>query len=156
SPDGSTIANAAIVPAGTTGQINVFALQNTHFVLDINGYFTTPTATTTLAFYPVTPCRVLDTRAANGTFGGPAINGGASRSFPFQQSPCGLPESAKAYSMNVTVVPRGFLGFVTAYPQGAMLPNASTLNALDGSTLANHAIVPAGTPNGGVSFFANN
>jgi uncharacterized repeat protein (TIGR01451 family) len=154
SPDGSTLANAAIVPAGTGGSISVFALQDTDVVIDINGYFVTAGAGT-LQFFPLTPCRVLDTRSANGTFGGPAIAGQTSRSFPIRSSACSVPATATAYSFNVTVSPHGFLGFVTAWPTGQTQPNASTLNSLDGTILANAAIVPAGT-NGAVSFYANN
>jgi hypothetical protein len=154
-PDGSVLANAAIVPAGSGGSIDVFALQNADFVLDINGYFTTPGANT-LAFYPISPCRVIDTRNASGPFGGPAITGNTFRNFPIQSSPCGIPASAQSYSLNVTVVPQGPLGFLTAWPTGQTRPNASTLNSLDGSVLANAAIVPAGTPVGSVSFFASN
>jgi hypothetical protein len=36
---GEVIANAAIVPAGTSGSISVFASQGTHLLGDINGYF---------------------------------------------------------------------------------------------------------------------
>jgi hypothetical protein len=155
SPDGSVLANAAIVPAGTSGSINVSPSNDTDLVIDINGYFIPP-ATGTLQFYPLPPCRVLDTRDPNGTFGGPAITGGTSRAFPIQSSPCGVPSTAQAYSLNVTVVPHGFLGFLTAYPTGKPVPLASTLNSLDGTVLANAAIVPAGTPNGSLSFYASN
>jgi hypothetical protein len=37
--DGAVVANAAIVPAGTNGAISVFVTNNTHVILDINGYF---------------------------------------------------------------------------------------------------------------------
>jgi len=33
------VANAAIVPAGTDGAISVFVTNQTHVILDINGYF---------------------------------------------------------------------------------------------------------------------
>jgi hypothetical protein len=33
------VANAAIVPAGTIGSVDVFASQNTHLIIDINGYY---------------------------------------------------------------------------------------------------------------------
>jgi hypothetical protein len=154
SHDGSILANAAIVPAGTSGAINVYALHDTDLVIDINGYFVPP-ASGTLQFYPMAPCRVLDTRNSNGTFGGPAITGGTSRSFPIRASACGIPSNATAYAFNVTVVPRGFLGYLTAWPTGQPQPGASTLNSLDGTVLANAAIVPAGT-GGAVSFYAMN
>ena len=37
--DGAVVANAAIVPAGTNGAINVYVTNSTHVILDINGYF---------------------------------------------------------------------------------------------------------------------
>ena len=37
---------------------------------------------TRLAFYPVTPCRMVDTRGATGTFGGPMMTAGSTRVFP--------------------------------------------------------------------------
>ncbi len=154
SPDASVLANAAIVPAGTGGAINAFVTNDTDLVVDVNGYFAPP-ATGTLQFYSLTPCRILDTRNANGTFGGPAIAGGTSRSFPVRSSACGVPATAAAYSLNLTVVPQGLLGYVTSWPTGQPQPLVSTLNSLDGTVLANAAIVPAGT-NGEVSFFAAN
>jgi hypothetical protein len=39
SVDGSVVANAAIVPAGTNGSVSVFADGTTDVILDINGYF---------------------------------------------------------------------------------------------------------------------
>ena len=53
-------ANAAIVPAGARGAVSVFVSNTTNVVLDIDGYFAP--ASQTLAFYPLTPCRVADTR----------------------------------------------------------------------------------------------
>ena len=51
---------------------------------------------TALQFVPVTPCRVVDTRGANGTFGGPPIAGNSSRAFPLTEgdNQCGIPASA--------------------------------------------------------------
>ena len=152
--DGSIIANAAIVPAGAAGAINAFATNDTDLIVDINGYFIPPTAST-LQFYPLPPCRVLDTRNPTGPFGGPSITGSTSRSFPIPASSCGTPANAAAYAFNVTVVPHGALSYLTAWPTGQMQPLVSTLNSLNGTILANAAIVPAGT-SGAASFFASN
>src|SRR5579864_2439122 len=65
--------NAAIVPAGTAGAISVFATDSADVVLDINGYFVGAGNTSGLAFYPLKPCRIADTRNAAGAFGGPAL-----------------------------------------------------------------------------------
>ena len=37
--DGTVVANATIVPAGTDGAIGVFVTNKTDVILDINGYF---------------------------------------------------------------------------------------------------------------------
>ena len=112
----------------------------------------TPTG---LTFVPVTPCRVADTRNPAGAFGGPALVGNATREFDIPNSACNIPATAQAYSVNATVVPRGTLGFLTAFPCGQPLPLASTLNAIDGRVKAAAALVPAGT-NGGLCFFSTN
>ncbi|HXJ80498.1 MAG TPA: hypothetical protein VMS64_17690 [Candidatus Methylomirabilis sp.] len=154
SPDGSVVANAAIVPAGASGSIDAFATDDTELLIDINGFFAPP-AGASLQFYALPPCRVLDTRMPAGTFGGPAISGGTSRSFPISSSGCGVPSSASAYSLNVTAVPRTGLGYLTAWPAGQPMPLVSTLNSYDGTVRANAAIVPAGT-GGAVTFYASN
>jgi N-acetylneuraminic acid mutarotase len=151
--DGSTIANAAIVPAGDAGAIEAFVTNDTDLIVDINGYFVPP-ASDSLQFYPLPPCRVLDTRNADGVFGGPSIAGGTSRSFPIPSSSCGAPDNAAAYAFNVTVVPQGALAYLTAWPTGQAQPVVSTLNSFDGTILANAAIVPAGT-GGAASFYAS-
>lgn len=153
--DAQVTANAAIVPAGTGGAVSVFVTNQTHLILDINGYFDDPGAPNALAYYPVTPCRIADTREPAGTFGGPSIPTGGTRTLPVRQSGCGLPASASAYAFNVTVVPPGALGYITTWPAGQAQPLASTTNSYDGQVTANLAIVPAGT-DGSVSFFASN
>lgn len=154
--DGRTKANAAIVPAGNDagGSLNVFVTDATQFILDIDGYFVQP-GPNALEFYNITPCRVADTRNANGPLGGPFISANASRSFPVATA-CNIPSGALAYSLNFTAVPHGPLGFVTAWPEGKAQPNASVLNATTGAITANAALISAGTPNGGVSVFASN
>ena len=70
--DGRIKANAAIVPAGhRSGSVSVYVTDTTNVVLDIDGYFRSPVGPSTLQFYPLTPCRVLDTRKPNGRLGGP-------------------------------------------------------------------------------------
>ncbi len=97
-------------------------------------------------FATLTPCRVVDTRNPNGPFGGPPITGHSFRSFPLAQSgnPCGIPATAVAYSLNVTVVPGPSLGYLTIWPAGEGQPVVSTMNSPDGRVKANAAIIPAG------------
>jgi len=107
---------------------------------------------TPLQFVTVTPCRIADTRLKDGPFGGPPINGGDYRDYVIAQSACGIPSNAAAYSLNITVVPHGYLGFLTAWPSGLTRPNISTLNSFDGRVKADAAIVAAGV-NGAVSIY---
>ena len=134
SPDGRVKANAAIVPAGTPNQsISVFVTDNTDVILDIDGYFV-PANNTTLAFFPLTPCRVADTRWPTGTFGAPSLVSGRERIFPLLSSSCQIPNSAQGYSLNFTVVPRPTLGFLTVWPTGQAQPKVSTLNDTTGGS----------------------
>ncbi len=146
--DGRFKANAAIVPAGTQGAVSVFASDTTNVVLDIDGYFE-PVSGSTLAFYPLTPCRVADTRWATGDLGGPYLKKNQERDFPvLDASACNIPDTALAYSLNFTVVPRSDQVWVfTAWPYrpGQSQPGTSTLNAPTGTVVANAAILPAGT-----------
>ncbi len=113
-------------------------------------------AQTPLQFVPVTPCRVADTRLPDGPFGGPALQGGTARNFAIPQSTCNIPATAAAYSLNVTVVPHGILGYLTIWPTGQTQPQISTMNSLDGRIKANAATVSAGTPNESVSVYVTN
>jgi hypothetical protein len=80
---------------------------------------------------------------------------GATRSFAIPASPCSIPATAAAYSMNVTVVPDSVLYYLTAWPTGVSQPLVSTLNSFDGTVVANAAIVPAGT-SGAISIYVTN
>jgi hypothetical protein len=77
------------------------------------------------------------------------------RSFPIPASGCGIPANAAAYSVNVTVVPDGPLSYLSMWPFGVAQPYVSTLNSVDGSVVANAAIVPAGA-GGGVDVYVTN
>ncbi len=154
--DGRVKANAAIIPAGTAGAISVFANAKTptYVIIDINGYFAPATASS-LQFFPLTACRVVDTRNPTGPLGGPYLPALTARSFPVQSGNCQIPAAAQAYSFNVTAIPAGTLGFLTTWPTGQAQPVVSTLNDVKGTVTANAAIVPAGS-GGSVSVYVTN
>jgi hypothetical protein len=99
-----------------------------------------------LAYTPVTPCRIVDTRLAGGAIppggirsynvrGAVASQGGNPSGCP---SPKGEPYTAH---INVTVVPLGN-GNIVAYPFGSPAPNASLVNyRSDAQNVANSATV---------------
>jgi hypothetical protein len=157
SPAGAVVANAALVPAGTNGDISIYASDSTNVLFDVNGYFAAP-ATGGLDYYAMMPCRVADTRSFagfTGQFGPPSMAGQTSRSFPVQSSACNVPIVAAAYSLNVTVAPLvTALGYLTTWPTGQTMPLASTLNSPPGTVVANAAVVPAGT-GGAISIYVS-
>jgi trimeric autotransporter adhesin len=130
----------------------------------------TQTSTGALTFVAITPCRLVDTRGVpagfNGLtpFSGPSLAPSSTVTFPVQSAaeatadttptPCGtIPSTAQAYSFNITAIPKtsGGIAFVTVWPSGAAQPAVSTINDGQGVILANAAVVPAGTPDGGVN-----
>ncbi|MBL8232600.1 MAG: hypothetical protein JNL98_29145 [Bryobacterales bacterium] len=140
--NGRVVANSTVVGAGANSTVSLFVTDATDVIIDVNGYFT---AEAGLAFYPITPCRATELAR---------VNAQATRSFNVR-TPCGVPPGAQAYSINVTAVPPGPLGFLTVWPSGQARPAVSTLNSWDGQVVPNAAIVPAGT-SGEVSVFASN
>ena len=150
SPDGRIKANAAIVPAGVNGAVSVYVTDTTNVIIDIDAYFA-PAASNTYQFYPLTPCRILDTRS--GQDGG-MLHAGVERDYSIPGN-CAVPSNATAYSFNVTVLPSaGGLDYLTVWPKGEPQPAVSTLNDNTGTIVANAAIVPAGSENA-TAFYAH-
>lgn len=110
-----------------------------------------------LSFVAISPCRAVDTRLSSmGDFGAPSLLAGVKRDFAIWSSPnCqGIPSTAKAYALNITVVPsEEQLSYLTAWPTGTDQPLVSTLNSPKGTVLANGATISAGQ-NGAVSVYA--
>lgn len=91
------------------------------------------------SFFAITPCRAVDTRGSS------PLTTGQQRNFAIR-GVCGVPATASAVSINVTVVSPTAASFLTLWPTGSARPNVSTINfsATDAS-LANGAIVGLGT-----------
>jgi hypothetical protein len=94
-------------------------------------------------FYSVTPCRLIDTRGADGPLGGPALAANTNRDF-IVVGQCDIPPTAKALSVNLTATAQTAQGHLRLYPGGTTPPNASSLNYVAGQTRANNAIVMLG------------
>lgn len=92
----------------------------------------------------LTPCRIVDTRNAPATNGGPAL-GTARRDFQVRGL-CGVPLTAKAVSINVTVTNANATSWLTIWPSGQPIPVVSTINFDPTTTaLANGAIIGLST-----------
>jgi hypothetical protein len=150
SPDGRTKANAAIVPAGNHGDVSVYVTHDATVTLDINGYFVSP-ANSTLAFYPVEPCRMVDTR---NSLGGTKLVAGVEQDFRISGAPaCSIPSTAVAYSLNVTAMPSAASDSVEIWEAGQPRTNLSTLKPYGTQMTVNAAIVKAG-PQGMIAAYA--
>ena len=86
------MANAAVVKAGSAGDLNVYVTHRTHLIIDINGYFTSDSDVEGLSFYTVDPCRVVETRFGSaGPLGPPSLAANSMRAFPLLDGSCGIP-----------------------------------------------------------------
>jgi len=131
-------------PAGTGPSLTVAPSATTSYWVRVSnacGTVNSSTATVTVTapppatatrFFTVTPCRAADTRN-----GGPVPGEVA-----FQiTGRCGIPSTAKAVSLNVTVVSPPANGFMTVYPTGTPRPGTSTISYAANKTRANNAIL---------------
>ena len=115
------------------------------YTLSVTGTLGVPNNT---SFFTLPPCRVLDTRDPAGTWGGPALAAGATRVFPIWGQ-CGIPNTAKSISVNLTVTQPTAPGHLILFPGGSP-PGVSNINFRAGQTRANNAIVPL-SPTGTLS-----
>lgn len=105
------------------------------------------TATMGAGFYPVTPCRVIDTRDAGS--GGPLM-GFEERQITIAGN-CGIPLDASAVSFNFTVLGAGTDGSMTAFEPGAINPGTSIISYRMTDARANNGVLKI--TNGSLIFF---
>jgi len=100
---------------------------------------------------PLTPTRILDTRAG---LGAPKAKVGPGGTVSLQVGGvAGVPlQGVTSVIMNLTVADGTTGGYVTAYPSGTVRPTASNLNFAAGQIVANDVSVPVG-PDGKVVLY---
>ena len=91
-------------------------------------------------FFTLTPCRLLDTRRTDGPSGGPPVPPHSQR-VVVAAGQCGIPVTAKALAVNITVVAAPESGFLTFFPGNAAVPATSTINFSPGQVIANNAVL---------------
>ncbi len=145
---GWTRPNRVIVPISTSGQISVYnQFGSTDIVLDVSGYFTDATATGKL-FTPLSPVRLKDTRSS-----GQKLDSGGTLTLQVTGA-AGVPATASAVILNVTVTNTSAPSFLTVYPSTASsLPLASDLNWVAGQTVPNLTVATLGAS--GATIFYN-
>lgn len=143
---GATTPNLVTVAVGPDREVDLFnANGNVDLIADLAGYYAT---SSTQAFFPVIPLRVLDTRDAGGAPREPITSGGT-RAVGLGNW---LPATATAAVFNLTGTNVTGNTFLIASPTGQSRPTASNLNLVPGQTSANLAIVALGT-GGSVTLF---
>jgi len=101
----------------------------------------------------LSPCRVVDTRNAISTNGGPALPENTQRDFRIRGN-CGVPTTAKAVSINIAITQATTASWLAVWPSGLARPVASTIN-FDSSypALSNGAIVGLSTNTNDLSVY---
>ena len=94
-------------------------------------------------FHTLVPCRVLDTRLADGPLGGPILAAGQARAFGLAGA-CGVPADAVALAVNVTVTDAEAAGALTVYSGEGPVPETALVHFRPGRTRANWGFVLLG------------
>ena len=141
---GDTIPNLVITKIGTNGTVCLYTTTNTHLIADINGYYTTGSS-----FVSLVPARLLETRAdapatIDGQSSGIGLRTGGSTTEVQITGRDNIPADATAAVLNVTVTATQGPGFITVWPCGTPMPNASNLNYTSGDTIPNLVIAKIG------------
>ena len=157
---GPPATNLVIARVGDGGKVDFFNnLGSTDVIADVQGWFAAPVAAgTTLpgsTYFPISPVRVLDTRAGVGTPGGAIGQLGTQGVIDVPISGvAGVPGNATGVVLNVTAADSpGPESYLTLYPTGTTRPVASNLNFVAGETIPNLVIVRLG--GGKVSIYNN-
>jgi hypothetical protein len=111
-------------------------------------YAAPPTAT---KWFPLDPCRVIDTRLANGPLGGPVLSAGQTRTFDVTTTAptCGIPPMARALTVNYTVTGATQPGELRAFAGDALWTGTSIVSFKAGATRANNGhLALSGTGSG--------
>jgi hypothetical protein len=145
------VPNAFVVGLSSDGKFNIYSHSNTHFIVDVTGYFSDEAVDVNgqgLLYNPLpAPARLLDTRPGENGCDAPGapLGNDATRTQACHRTCFGItvPSSAQAVVGNATVVNFVSTGFhwITLYPFGAPQPNASNLNFHENHIVPNAFIV---------------
>lgn len=138
--DGRTVSNLSVLtanPSPSAPTMLVSVTDEADVTLDAVGYFADPAADS-LVFYPLPPCRVVDTRV-----GAQPLVEGTARTVAMAGR-CGVPATAAVVSLNVTSVPAGGqVDWLTVWPSGRSRPISPAVNEARTPT-ASATLVPLG------------
>jgi hypothetical protein len=148
---GQTIANLVTAKLSATGSVCVFSSATAHIIIDMMGGYVVNEGSGSEA---VAPLRLLDSRNAIGVPTRSRANADSTTTLHVAGTG-GVPAvGAQAVTLNVTVDQPATGGFVTVFPCGQNVPNASNLNYAAGQTIANLVTVKLGQ-DGSVCFYTS-
>ncbi len=143
---GQVVPNAVLAKVGAGGAVCVFTLAATDLVIDVNGYARVGSGTN-----PVEPARVVETRVGSdlrtvdGLLEGVGVRGAGSVLTVPVLGRGGVPGSGVAAVMlNVTAVSPSGPGFLTVFPCGTDVPQASNVNYVAGQVVPNAVLAKVG------------
>jgi len=146
-----TIPNAVITKIGSNGKVCIYNSAPTNIIADVNGWFPA-----TNAFTGLEPARLLDTRPGGNTVDTQDARSGlrvTNSVYELQITGRGnVPTNAAAVALNVTVTGTTAEGYLTIWPCGTTMPNASNLNYIANQTIPNAVITKIGS-NGKVCIY---
>ncbi len=144
---GQTIANLTIIKIAANGAIRFAnAVGEVDVIVDVVGYFD---PTTGARFRAITPTRILDNRVSLG-LAGPWQPGQTRALSVAGAAGTKVPLGATGLVANVTATNGTAGSFLTVFPDGAPLPNASNVNFGPGETIPNLVTVKI-APNGRIA-----
>ncbi len=139
---GDTVANTVVAPLDGNGEFCVFMDKPGHVLVDVAGWFPADSGG---GYVSAVSKRVVDTRS--GARARPSVPLAVPVRGATLQTAGGaaaVPASATAVAINLTVVGSDVAGFGTVWPCGAQQPDASNINFVPGSDVANGVIAPIG------------
>jgi hypothetical protein len=143
---GNAICNLVVINPGTGAVSDHGSLpDNTDALAFTNGAL----GATAGSFFPVTPCRVLDTRETV------QIPAGGTRTLIVTGGACGIAAAATAVSLNVAVTDVAATGNLVLYAANLAVPSTSAISFDTGRTRANNAIVQVATDGSGAINIVN-
>ena len=141
---GVTIANGIISAVGSDGEVCIYTSEETHLIVDVNGFFPA-----NAQYTPLNPARLLETRSGRSTVDGRYVATGSGAAGSVLRLDVagrgGVPDSASAVVLNVTATRSAGNGYATVYPCGSVRPSASSINFTPGVTIANGIISAVGS-----------
>ena len=142
---GQAVPNLVTATVGANGSVSIYNFAgSTHVLFDVVGWYSDVGTTYGGTFVGLSPTRVLDTRS---DFDRPL---GQDEYVTLPIVNAGAPISA--VMMNVTVTAPTAGSYLTIWPDGSPLPNASSLNFVPGQTVPNLVVAPIG-PDGSVNIY---